>query len=120
MKKLIQHLTSALVFAPVLVAGLVVAAPQAAAAATSTPDCSSIGSSADIGAGALCAKPPSAAAQLFGDGSVFQTVTSILLFVIGAIAVIMLIIGGIRYVVSQGDQAAITSAKNTILYAIIG
>jgi multisubunit Na+/H+ antiporter MnhB subunit len=32
----------------------------------------------------------------------------------------MLIIGGIRYVVSAGDQNAVTSAKNTILYAIIG
>jgi multisubunit Na+/H+ antiporter MnhB subunit len=43
-----------------------------------------------------------------------------MLFIIGAIAVIMLIIGGIRYVVSAGDQNAVTSAKNTILYAIIG
>lgn len=61
--------------------------------------------------------------SLFGDGSeggVFQTVTNILLFIIGAIAVIMLIIGGIRYVVSGGDQSAVTAAKNTILYAIVG
>jgi multisubunit Na+/H+ antiporter MnhB subunit len=32
----------------------------------------------------------------------------------------MLIIGGIRYTISQGDQSQVTSAKNTILYAIIG
>jgi ABC-type Na+ efflux pump permease subunit len=32
----------------------------------------------------------------------------------------MLIIGGIRYVVSGGDSAAVTSAKNTILYAVVG
>ena len=32
----------------------------------------------------------------------------------------MLIIGGIRYVVSGGDSGAVTSAKNTILYAIVG
>ena len=43
-----------------------------------------------------------------------------LLFIIGAISVIMLIIGGIRYTVSGGDSAAVTSAKNTILYAIVG
>jgi multisubunit Na+/H+ antiporter MnhB subunit len=42
------------------------------------------------------------------------------LFIIGAISVIMLIIGGIRYVVSGGDSGAVTSAKNTILYAIVG
>jgi multisubunit Na+/H+ antiporter MnhB subunit len=44
----------------------------------------------------------------------------VLLFIIGAISVIMLIIGGIRYVVSGGDSSAVTSAKNTILYAIVG
>lgn len=55
-----------------------------------------------------------------GDESVVTTVVNILLFVVGIIAVIMLIIGGIRYAVSGGDQAAVTAAKNTILYAIIG
>ena len=43
-----------------------------------------------------------------------------LLFLIGAISVIMLIIGGIRYVVSGGDSTAVQNAKNTILYAIVG
>lgn len=52
--------------------------------------------------------------------TVFQTVVNVLLFVIGAVSVIMLIIGGIRYAVSGGDQGAVTSAKNTILYAVIG
>ncbi len=32
----------------------------------------------------------------------------------------MLIIGGIRYTISGGDSTAVTSAKNTILYAVIG
>ena len=59
-------------------------------------------------------------ASLFGDGGVFETVSKVLLFVIGAVSVIMLIIGGIRYTVSQGDQSAVQSAKNTILYAIVG
>lgn len=58
--------------------------------------------------------------DLFGDGGIFTTIINILLFIIGVIAVIMLIIGGIRYVVSGGDQAAVTAAKNTILYAVIG
>ena len=35
-------------------------------------------------------------------------------------SVIMLIIGGIRYVVSGGDSKKVTDAKNTVLYAIIG
>lgn len=57
---------------------------------------------------------------LFGDGGIFSTITNILLFLVGAISVIMLVIGGIRYVVSGGDQQAVTNAKNTILYAIVG
>lgn len=48
------------------------------------------------------------------------TIVNILLFLLGAIAVIMIVIGGIRYATSNGDQSAITSAKNTILYAVIG
>ena len=54
------------------------------------------------------------------DEPIFKTITNVLLFLIGAISVIMLIIGGIRYTISNGDSGAVTSAKNTILYAIIG
>lgn len=58
--------------------------------------------------------------NLFGDGGIFQQITNVLLFIIGVLSVIMLIVGGIRYVVSGGNQQAVTSAKNTILYAIVG
>ena len=51
---------------------------------------------------------------------IIQTIVRILLFLIGAVSVIMIIIGGFRYVISQGDSGAVTSAKNTILYAVIG
>lgn len=71
--------------------------------------------------GADASKGNGVASELFGsDGGIFKTITNLLLFLIGAIAVIMLIIGGIRYVVSGGDQGAVTAAKNTILYAIVG
>lgn len=50
----------------------------------------------------------------------FKLITDVLLFIVGAISVIMLIVGGIRYTVSGGDAGQITSAKNTILYAIVG
>ena len=58
--------------------------------------------------------------DLFGSGGVFETISNVLLFIIGAVAVIMLIIGGIKYTVSGGDQNAVQSAKNTILYAVVG
>jgi ABC-type Fe3+ transport system permease subunit len=59
--------------------------------------------------------------ELFGgEGSIFTTVVNVLLFIIGAICVIMLIWGGIRYTTSAGNAASVTAAKNTIMYAIIG
>jgi hypothetical protein len=70
--------------------------------------------------GVLQSKPTGAQTQLFGDNSIFQTVANILIFIVGAVAVIMLIIGGLRYVLSSGDDKAVQGAKNTILYAIIG
>lgn len=54
-----------------------------------------------------------------GQG-IFKTVTNVMLFLIGAVSVIMLIIGGFKYTTSNGDQAQVTSAKNTIMYSIIG
>ena len=58
--------------------------------------------------------------DLFGDNGVFKQVTNTILYIVGIIAVIMLIIGGIRYVTSGGDAKKVTDAKNTVLYAIIG
>lgn len=43
-----------------------------------------------------------------------------LLFVVGALSVIMIIVGGLLFVTSQGDSGGITRAKNTLLYAVIG
>ena len=53
-------------------------------------------------------------------GNIIRSVVDILSVVVGAVSVIMIIIGGFRYVVSNGDSNGISGAKNTILYAIIG
>lgn len=58
--------------------------------------------------------------QLFGPNSIWTRILNTLIFVIGAVAVLLIIIGGLRYVLSAGDQASITGAKNTILYAVVG
>ena len=47
-------------------------------------------------------------------------VINILSSAVGIVAVIMIIVGGFRYITSGGNDASVTSAKNTILYAIIG
>lgn len=52
-----------------------------------------------------------------------QTVTNIvnlITFIVGAVAVVMIIYGGFKYITSGGDPGKVTSAKNTILYGLIG
>ncbi|MBQ3474257.1 hypothetical protein IJH24_02415 [Candidatus Saccharibacteria bacterium] len=70
--------------------------------------------------GAEAARCDGCPADLFGNTGVFKQVTNTILYIVGIIAVIMLIIGGIKYVVSGGDSKKVTDAKNTVLYAIIG
>jgi hypothetical protein len=47
-------------------------------------------------------------------------IVNTLLFLVGAVSVLSIIIGGILYVTSSGDSGNVTKAKNTILYAIVG
>ncbi len=70
--------------------------------------------------GAQAAQCDGCPSNLFGDDGVFKQITNTILYIVGIIAVIMLIIGGIKYVISGGDAKKVTDAKNTILYAIIG
>lgn len=116
MKSIIKKIGQGLLLVPALTLGLSFALAPAASAACDT---STIASD-PLAGGAGCAQGTKTADNLFGTGGIFQTIVNVLLFLIGAIAVIMLIIGGVRYVISGGDQAQVTSAKNTILYAIVG
>ena len=52
--------------------------------------------------------------------SLVKQFVNIFLFAVGALSVIMLIWGGIRYTTSAGDSNKVTAAKNTVLYAIVG
>lgn len=70
--------------------------------------------------GANAARGVDQATTLFGSAGVFTTISNVMLFIVGAISVIMVIIGGLRYVISGGNSSNITAAKNTILYAIVG
>jgi len=51
---------------------------------------------------------------------IITNVINAILFALGIAAVVMIILGGIRYTTSNGDSGSITSAKNTILYAVVG
>ena len=92
-----------------------------------------IASASDLSDGAKAAQGDSITATatcLFPNGiktgagacptGIFTSIVNAALFIIGAISVIMLIYGGIRYTISGGDAKNVTAAKDTILYAIVG
>lgn len=117
MKLSLKARLAALLLTPVIAVGFAVAPAFTASA-----------EDLSIAGGAGSAQGNQQATCLFGNEGVacegktpmFKTITNVLLFIIGAVSVIMLVIGGIRYTVSAGDSSAVTGAKNTILYAIIG
>lgn len=53
-------------------------------------------------------------------GNVGYDIVNLLTFVAGLLAVIFIIVGGIKYASSSGDPKRIESAKQTLLYAVIG
>ncbi len=51
---------------------------------------------------------------------IIKNIINTILFVLGMIAVIMIVIGGIRYTTSNGDASSVKGAKDTVLYAVVG
>ena len=70
--------------------------------------------------GAEAARADGMPAELVGPDGVFTEISNTILYIVGIISVVMLVWGGLRYILSGGDNKKITDAKNTILYAIIG
>ena len=52
--------------------------------------------------------------------SIITTVINIFSLVVGFVSVIMIIIGGFKYITSGGNEGSVSGAKNTILFAIVG
>lgn len=115
MTKNIRALISKLLIIPVLsigTAGIIGLSVSA--------DCSGDIKSDPLNTGTNCAKNESQPTNITGEDGVLKIVTNTLLFIIGAVSVIMIIYGGIMYTTSGGDSSRVQAAKNTILYAVIG
>lgn len=110
MKLNIKQALRALIFVPVLAFAVSAAMPVQDVSA------SSVSQGADAARDSSSQKVP----NLTGNNGLFNQVTNVLLYIIGAISVIMIVVGGIRYTISNGDSNQITAAKNTIMYAVIG
>ncbi len=118
-RKILQTYGKFVTVAVFLVAGLFFSAQPAAAQSSSIADgvCKGI-LSAEGEAG-------STADACFEDddssfGNLARRIIDIFSIVVGAVSVIMIIIGGFRYIISGGDSSGVSAAKNTILYAIVG
>ena len=57
---------------------------------------------------------------LFGANGILTKVIQILAMIGGVASVIMVMVGGFKYVTSTGEPAKVSSAKDTILFALIG
>ena len=57
---------------------------------------------------------------LVGSDGIITTYIKILALVIGIASVIMIIVSGFRFVLSQGDPKNVASARSSILYSVVG
>lgn len=51
---------------------------------------------------------------------VVKTIINVISAIAGIIAVIMIVVGGLKFVTAGGSSESVSSAKNTIIYAIVG
>ncbi|CAN5400066.1 hypothetical protein BH10PAT3_BH10PAT3_5490 [soil metagenome] len=72
-------------------------------------------------ASSVCAdKANNTANPLTGTDGILIKAVRIVTLLTGIASVIVIIISGLKYITSNGDSNSINSAKNTMLYAIIG
>ena len=99
-----------------------VVAPVAVYAATNgdIQNCLAQGTNLDAtGNGSSCANTDTSSANT-NINNIIKTIVNIFSLIVGIIAVIMIIVGGFKYITSGGESNNISSAKSTIIYAIIG
>ena len=58
-----------------------------------------------------------------GSGGILEIArkaVNLLSIIVGVVAVIMIVFGGFKYITSGGDSNNVSSAKNTLIYDIVG
>jgi len=107
-----------LIITTMVMANLIIQNPQTALAACaggfSAAKCSACQGISELGASQSCASNGSTVTSLI------KKVVDILSLIVGVVVVIMIIIGGFKFVTSGGDANNVKEAKNTLLYALIG
>ena len=116
---MIKRLKNILLSSALLSLFVVPLALPAVVSAQPLGECSGIQNCVEGGAESTDESGAGAPASQRLDG-IIKTVINVFSIVVGVVAVIMIIVGGLKYITSGGDSGNITSAKNTILYAIVG
>ena len=63
---------------------------------------------------------PSDGIEIVGADNLFAKIAYLITAIVGIISVFMIVIAGMRYILSSGNSEQTTSARNTIIYAMIG
>jgi len=100
--------TLSLIFAPMLAVGYSYAATSKDAV------CGGIGLTTDANNG--CAEDSSSPSV----NNVIHAVISIMSYLVGVLSVILVIVSGFKYMTAGGDSGKVKSAKDTLVYALIG
>lgn len=90
--------------------GLAVASPAPVYASAKSEICGGVGAAQGQG----CVNSNSRITQTI------RNIVGLFSIIIGIVAVIMIIIAGFKYITAAGDAGSIQSAKNTLIYAIVG
>jgi hypothetical protein len=101
------------IFMVIASALMLVAVPSIAHASIKDDVCSGVG----LSSGGTC---DTAQADSKSVNEVVQIGLNLFSSIVGVIAIVMVIIGGVKYMTSQGETGKINEAKNSILYALIG
>ncbi len=123
MISMIKKMSASLLLVPALVLGIGLFAPAVPAAqAACDPGTGLGGALGDDGCVQEAAEGSGMQmGDLFGGSdSIIRNVINIMLFIVGILSVIMVIWGGISYVLSRGDPEKVKNSKNIILYSVVG
>lgn len=90
---------------------LIISQPVFAQSKSYTSACQGI---SELGAGQNCSSGPSTFNHLI------KTAVDILSYIVGIAAVIMIIVSGLRFVMAGGDSQAVSGAKTSLIWAIVG
>lgn len=121
LSKIKNNIVTTLVAAALLIVpALMLAAPASAADLTNSlcTGANTLQVNTDGSAGSGCAGIAAEDGNTLND--TITLIINVFSMVVGLIAVIMIIVGGLKYITSGGDSGKVTSAKNSIIYAVIG